>query len=183
MGQRNDCCSVALVAAADARRQTRDAEQAADGEPAHGDDQPRSQQLELPVRPERTELLLAGCGSAIAATREGTSWITPCHRRAIEGSVELVLLEVEPAAERLACAAAPRPPLLSFDHAGRLAVHVCALPEPLVQHRQGLEGKAGFNTGPAHAEVTLQRSVRTVERAPTRQARTTTNQLPLNTIF
>src|SRR3954463_9616207 len=60
MRQRN-CHRVAyLESLSDRRVQARDPEQPSDREPADGDDQPRPQQRELPLAPERAELLLAG---------------------------------------------------------------------------------------------------------------------------
>src|SRR5207245_10084918 len=75
----------------------------------------------------------------------------------------LVLLELEPAAERPARAAAPRQALFSFDDAGRLAVQVCALLlRPRSAHGQRLQRVAGLQAGAAAGEVALERGERAV---------------------
>src|SRR5205807_9803987 len=103
-------------------------------------------------------------------------WIAACHGRAVEGAVELVLVQLQPPPQRPAGAAPPRTPLLALDHSGRLAEHVRTLPCLPVHHRQRLERKACFCTGPADPRVTLERGERPIRRAPARHARTATNQ-------
>src|SRR3712207_8129629 len=58
---------------------------------------------------------------------------------------ELVLLELEPAAERPSRAPAPRPALLALDDPRRLAEDVRALPGPPLEHGQRLERVAGLD--------------------------------------
>ena len=100
--------------------------------PPTGTDQLRPDQLQLPLAPEGAELLLAGRRRPISATRRRASGIATGHRRAVERPVEVVFVQLEPAAKRLAGATAPRATLCSFDDARRLPVHVRALVEVLV---------------------------------------------------
>ena len=91
-----------------------DPEQALDREPADRDDQRRAQELELPVAPELAELLLAGRRRPVAAAGRRPARVAARDGGAVEGRVELVLVQLEPAPERLrrrgrARAAAPRP--------------------------------------------------------------------------
>src|SRR2546423_11101547 len=127
MRQRDHGPPVQLVAAAYARSDPGQPEQALDGEPPDGNDQPRTENRELPFAPERAELLLARGRRAVAATGGSAPRIATGDGRAVERLVELVLVQLEPAPERLPRAAAPRSPLLSFDDPGRLAVHVRGL--------------------------------------------------------
>ena len=59
----------------------------------------RAQQLELPVAPERAQLLLARLGRAVAAAGRRAARIAARDRGAVEGRVELLLAELEPLAE------------------------------------------------------------------------------------
>src|SRR3954452_15096901 len=125
--KRDDGNAVALEPAADALGQLGPAEQPRQREPADRDDQLRPQQLELPVPPELAEILLARRRGAVAAARRLASRVAARHRGAEERRVERLLVELEPAAERLACAPPPRQALLALDDAGRLSVHIGAL--------------------------------------------------------
>src|SRR6266576_955101 len=127
MRQRDHGRTLALVAAADARREARDPEQALDREASDRDDQLRTHQLELPRAPERAQLLLVLRRGPVAATRGGAAGIAARNRGAVEGCVELLLLEPEPAPQRLTGAATPGSPFLALDDARRLAVHVRTL--------------------------------------------------------
>src|SRR5437870_5990102 len=100
MRQRDRRDAVELVQAADAVDQAPAAEHSLDRKAADGHDERRAQDPELPLPPERAELLLTRCGRAIAPTARGTSRIAARDRRAVEGGVELLLVEAEPAAER-----------------------------------------------------------------------------------
>ena len=153
-----------LVPLADARRERREAEQPPQREPADRDDQARPQQLELPVAPERAELLLARRRRPVAAARRGAAGIAARDGGAVEGRVELVLVELEPAAERPAGAPAPRQPLLSLDDARRLAEQVRALFGARRPHGQRLERIARLDAGAAAGEVALERGERAVGR-------------------
>src|SRR5438067_13918602 len=110
MGKRNRDRAVEVVAPADRLGDTRDAEQPARGEAADGHDQLRPQEAQLRVMPAFAEPLLLRCRRAVAASGTRTARITPCHGRAIEGRVELVLIELQPATKRLAGAPAPGSP-------------------------------------------------------------------------
>src|SRR5690348_10366831 len=117
MGERNDGHPVELVALADALRQRRQAEQRLQREPARGHDQLRAEKLELPAVPERAQVALARRRSAVAASGRGAARIATGHGRAIERRVERVLVQLEPAAERLPRAAAPGQTLLALHDA------------------------------------------------------------------
>ena len=149
VGQRDDGHAVALEALADRRREIGETEHASKREAAHRDDQPGSKQLELPVAPELAEVLLARRRCAVAATRRHAPGIAACHRRAVERRVERLLLELEPAAELLAGAAAPREPLLALDDPGRLSEEIRVLAGERAPHRQRLEREAGLDAGTA----------------------------------
>src|SRR5579862_1314222 len=166
MRQRDDRNSRALEALADARRERREAEETPQREPADGDDQPRPEQLELPVAPEGAELLLPRSRRPVASAGRRPAGIAARHRGAVEGRVELVLLELEPAAKRPAGAAAPRQPLVSLDHTGRLAEEVGALPGAGRVDGEGLEWIAGCRARAAAGEVALERRERAVGRLP-----------------
>src|SRR3954452_15490753 len=127
MRQRNDRGAVELIRATDAVGQAADPEQALDRKTADRNDQLGPQDLELPASPERAQLLLARRRRPVAASRSRPSRIAPCDGGAVERRIELVLLEVEPAAQGLAGTAAPRAALLALDDAGCLSVHVRTL--------------------------------------------------------
>ena len=158
MGQRNHGGAVELVPAADARREPADPQQPPDREPAHGNDQPRTDDLELPLAPEPAQRLFVRRRRTVAASRGRPSWIAAGDGRAVERLVELVLLEREPAPQRLTRAAAPRPPFLALDDSRRLAVHVRALAGVDVPDRPRLERVPGLDAGTTAAEVALERS-------------------------
>src|SRR5204862_7773370 len=99
--------AVEVETAPDALSKPGSSENPLDREPAHGDEEPRAQQLELPLPPEGAELLLAGRGRPVAAAARGPPRIAAGDRGAVEGRVELLLVETEPASQRLAGAAAP----------------------------------------------------------------------------
>src|SRR4029077_6634593 len=125
--QRDDGRPVQLEPLADAGSERGAAEQPSQREASDRDDHLWPQQLELPLAPEGAELLLARRRRAVAAAGRGAPRVAARHRRAVEGRVEVVLLELEPAAKRPAGAATPREPLFSLDHARRLAEHVRTL--------------------------------------------------------
>src|SRR5947208_6963909 len=127
MWQRDDRDATELVALADADGQRGQAEQCSQCETACSHDQRGAEELELPAAPERAQLALAQSGRAVAASRRRAARIATRHGRAVESRVELVLVELEPPAQRLTGAAAPGEALGALDDPGRLAVHVCAL--------------------------------------------------------
>src|SRR2546428_6745974 len=90
--------------------------------------------------------------------------------RAVEGGVDLVLVQVQPATQCVPRPAAPRSALLSLDDAGRLAVHVGPLAEMLVEYGERLERIARLDAGAADSQVSLQRGEGAVGRLPARQA-------------
>src|SRR5215471_9667889 len=127
VGERDDGRFVEHVPLADALRQRRQAEEPPQRETADRDDEPRAEQLELPVAPEGAELLFARRRRPVAAAGRCATGVAARHRGAVEGGVEVALLELEPAAERPAGTPAPRQPFLSLDHARRLAEEIRAL--------------------------------------------------------
>src|SRR5712691_3559009 len=135
MGEGHDRRAVQLVAPADALGEAGDAKKPADREAADRDDEARPQDPQLPLAPERAELLLAERRRAVSPAGRRAAGIATRHRGAVERRVELVLVQVEPAPERFARAATPWPALLTLDDTGSLAVHVRALVEVLVEHR------------------------------------------------
>src|SRR2546430_2749526 len=86
--------------------------ESADDDPADGHDQLRPQDLELPVAPELAQLLLARRRRAVAASGRRAARVAARHRGTVESLVEGLLVELEPAAQRAACPAAPREPFL-----------------------------------------------------------------------
>src|SRR5581483_2417218 len=178
VGERHDRRSRVLERRANALVERAETEQPPDREAADGEDQLRPQQPELPLEPEPAQLLLARAGDPVAGARRRPAGIAARDRRAVEGGVELVLVEVEPAAEVLPGAAAPGSALVALDRPRRLAVDVGALAFVTFEHRQGLERVAGLDARPADTVVALQRGERAVARAPPRHARTSTNQRP-----
>src|SRR5215470_3051146 len=115
MRKRDRRCAVGLVAAADALGDALQAEQPSRGKAADGDDQARADQAELPVAPEGAELLLAGRRRPVSPARGRLARIAARDRGAIEGGVELVLVELQPPAEGSAGPAAPRQPFNALD--------------------------------------------------------------------
>src|SRR4029453_1113799 len=114
------------------------------------------------------------------AAARSTSWIAARDRRAVERRVERVFVELEPPAQRLACATAPREAFPAFLDPRRLAEHVRALAPVGLDDRERLERIAGLCARAADAIGALQRCDRPVAAAACRHARTTTNQLPAN---
>src|SRR5436190_19637914 len=93
---------------------------------ADGDDQLRPEQAQLMLAPGRAECALLRCRRPVTAAGRRLARVAAGDGGAVEGVVELVLVQPQPAAERPARAPAPRPPLLGLDDPGRLAVHVGA---------------------------------------------------------
>src|SRR5712691_8729200 len=177
MGERDDRRAFQLAARADAVEERERAEQPADGQPADRDDQLGTQELELPLEPERTELLLAWGGRPIAAPRESVARIAARDRGAVEGPVEGALVEAEPGSQRLTGATPPGSPLRGLYHPGRLAEHVGALAGTPLEDRGRLERVARLDAGSTGPVVSLQREQRAVARASPRHGETTaTNQ-------
>ena len=153
--QRDRDRSFVLEALADALIEAREAEQAAGGEPTDGNDQPRPQKAQLPLAPERAELLLVRARRPVAAPSGRAARVAARDGGAVEGRVELVLLELEPTAQRLPRAAAPGPPLFALDNPGRLPEHVGPLTLGALEHGQRLERIPGLSTGAADPIVAL----------------------------
>src|SRR5215470_4051808 len=124
MGERNDRCRGQLEALSDAGRERRKAEQPSECQAADRDDQTRLQQRELPVAPERAQLLLVRRRRPVAAAGRCAARVAARDGRAVEGGVELVLVELEPAAQSPAGASTPGEPLLSLDDARRLTEEI-----------------------------------------------------------
>jgi hypothetical protein len=156
MRERDDERARVLEGGADALVEWAPPEQARDREPADRDDQLRAQDPQLPIEPERAQLLLARGRDAIARSRRRSPRVAPGDRGAVEGGVERLLVEIEPAAQVLAGASAPGPPLLPLDHAGRLPVHVRTLVLVSLQNGQRLERIAGLGACAADTGVALQ---------------------------
>src|SRR5439155_14724981 len=164
MGQRDDGHAVVLVARADALGELREPEQAPERETADGHDELRPQELELPVAPELAQLLLARRRRAVAAPGRRAARVTPGHRGTVEGPVEGLLVELEPAAQRAACPAAPREPLLSLVDTWSLSVHIGALVVERRPHRRRLEWVPGLDARAAARQVALERGERAIRR-------------------
>ena len=162
MGERDRNRAVVLVARADALGDALDAEQPARREPADGDDQLRGEQAQLVVAPVLAEPLLLRRRRTVAPSRRRPARIAARDRRAVERLVEGVLVELEPAPQRLAGAPAPRPPLLALDDPRRLAEQVRALPAERREHGQRLERVPGVDAGAAGPLVALERRQRAV---------------------
>ena len=155
-------------------------EQTPQREPADRDDQLRPQQLELPVAPERAELLLArrrravaaagrrrGPGSSASPTRSRRSRRTRPRRARASGAAS-------------GRRAAPRQPLLSLDDARRLAEEIRALPaSPRRAHGQRLERIAGLDAGAAAGEVALERGERAVRGLARRSSAWSVGSVPM----
>src|SRR5262249_54460940 len=135
-----------------------------------------------PVAPEGAQLLLRRRRCAVAAARRRLARVAAGDRGAVEGGVELVLVELKPAAESPAGAAAPRHPFHTLDLPGRPAEPIGALSRVRLHDRQRLERVACLRARPADAVVALERSRRAIARAPARHAWTTTNQFPAKTV-
>jgi len=156
MRQRHDGDAVDLEALADALGERGMTEQRSQREPAGGDDQLRAKKLQLPAMPERAQLALTRRRRAVASARRSAAGVAARHRSAVERRVERVLVELEPAAERLPRTAAPGQSLLALDDAGRLPVEIRALLGERRAHRERLEREAFLDARAAAGEVALQ---------------------------
>src|SRR5512146_256226 len=107
-----------VVTPADRIGETRHAEEPSRRESADRHDQLRLEEPQLRVTPALAEPLLLRRRRAVAASRACASGVAPRHRGAVERRVELVLVELEPAAQRLARTASPRAAFLALDDAG-----------------------------------------------------------------
>src|SRR5439155_24924331 len=177
MGERDrDDIAGQLVPVANAHADGRYSQQATRREAADRDDERRADDRELPFAPKGAEVLLLRRRRAVAAARRRLARVTAGDRGAVEGLVELVLLQPEPPAQRPAGAAPPRPSLEAFLDARRLAEEVGALPVERGDHRQRLERMAGLDAGPADAQVALERAERAIGgTTPRHGLRTATN--------
>src|SRR4029079_14880854 len=147
---------------ADRAWETRGAQHAPDCKPAHRDDQPGPEQLELPLEPEAAELELARARRPVATSAWVPPGIAARDGRAVEGRVEPILVHVEPAAKRLASPAAPRAALDALDDSRRLADDHRALARASLEGGQRLEGIARLDAGPADPVVPLERGKRPI---------------------
>src|SRR5215468_10706810 len=118
MRERDRQRAVGVVTAADTLGDAPQAEQPARCKAADRNDQSRPDQAQLPVAPEGAQFLLRRGRRAVAAARRRLARVAACDRGAVEGGVELVLVELKPAAESPAGAAAPRQPLQTLDLPG-----------------------------------------------------------------
>src|SRR6266542_742677 len=166
MRERDDGRALALVAAPDAGRQPADPEEALDCEPADRNDQGRPDDPQLPVAPERAELLLPRGRRAVTAPRRRAPGIAARHGGAVVRRVERVLVQLAPAPPGLSRAATPGATLLAFDDAGGLSIHVRPLVETLVAHGPRFEWIARLDAGAADAQVALERGERAVGASP-----------------
>src|SRR5215218_9278301 len=173
MGERDGDGAVELVAPADAVGEVGDPQQAPRREAADGEDELRTDQAQLPLPPERAELLLARLGRAVAVSGGRFPGVAARDRHAVERRVELVLVQLQPPAERAAGAAAPRQPLLALEHAGRLAVDVRALAGVGLDDGERLERVAGLDAGAADSVVALEGGDRAVRRTAPRHGEAT----------
>src|SRR5919108_688779 len=164
MRQRDRRRSVQLEPAPDRVAEVRDAEQPLRAQAADDEDQLRADELELPLAPVGAELLLPRRRGPVAASARRLPGIAAGDGGAVEGRVEVLLVQLEPATERPAGAAAPRQAFLALDRAGRLSVDVGALPGVRLDHRPRLERIAGLDAGAADAVVALERGDRPVRR-------------------
>src|SRR5437879_3767378 len=149
MRERDRNRAVRFVTPSDALADALQSEQPPHGQAADRDDQSGPDQPKLPVPPEGAELLLARSRRPLASSRRRLARVAARDRGAGDGAVDLLLLGLEPAAKRPAGAAAPGPPLLAFDYAGRLAEDVRALADVRLDDRRRLQWIAGFETSPA----------------------------------
>src|SRR5436190_7024230 len=168
MRQRDHDGVAVRVAPPDELADALQAEQPPRGEAADRDDEPRADQLELPFAPERAEVLLARRRRPVAAAGGGAPGITARDGRAVEAGVELVLVELEPAPQAPAGAAAPGPALLALDDPWRLAEHVGALSLVRLGDGERLDREACLEAGAADAVVALEGAKRAVARPPSR---------------
>src|SRR5581483_3482166 len=158
VGEGHDDRSSVHVALADRLAERADAEQPSEREPADGHDQRRLEQAQLVLVPARAERLLDRRGRAVAAAGGGLARVAARNRGAVEGGVEVVLLQPQPAAQGGARAPAPGPALLALELSRRLAEQVRALAGPALEHRPRAERVAGLDAAPAARVVALQRA-------------------------
>ena len=114
-------------------------------EAADDEDQLGADQAELPLPPERAELLLAGRRGAIAVAGRRLARVAACDRGAVEGRVEGLFVQVEPATKCPAGAAAPQESLLALEGTGRLAVDVGPLACVGLDDEERLQWIAGLD--------------------------------------
>src|SRR4051794_38778615 len=169
MGQWDDDGPGVIECGADALVERASSQQAADRKATDCDDQLGPQQVQLPLEPEPAQFLLPRGGHPVARARRRAAGIAARDGSAVEGGVEGLLVEVEPAPQVLSRAPAPGAPLLPLDHAGRLAVHVGALPLVAFQDRKRLQWIARFGAGAADAVVALEGGEGAVRRPAPRQ--------------
>ncbi len=143
--------------------QTIDAENTVRREAAHRDDESRPKETELAIEPTPAQLELGGRRPAVSSPSCVPSRIAAGHRAAVEGPVEALLVEFEPASKRPPGAAAPWAAFLRLDDARRLPDQQDGLVASL-EHRRRLDGVAGVRTGPAPTVGSLERSKRTMAR-------------------
>src|SRR5436305_14935168 len=112
--------------------------------------------------PESAQVAFARRRGSVAAPGRRATGIATCDGRAVERRVERVLVQLEPAAERLPGAAAPRQALFAFDDAGRLSVQVRTLVRERRSHGQRLEREACLDARATAREIALQRRKRSI---------------------
>src|SRR5262249_45733550 len=103
-------------------------------------------------------------------------------RGAIEGGVELVLVELEPAPKRPARPASPGEAFLPFDGARGLPEDVRTLARVGLNDRERLERIPGLLAGSADAAVVGEGSRSAVARPSPSHASTATNQRPAKSV-
>src|ERR1044072_2843000 len=121
MRERNRDSVAELEPRADAAGQAGDPEHALDRKPSDRDNQARPEKAKLPLEPEAAEVELTWARRPIPSPARMPARIAARDRAAVEGRVERVLVQLEPAAECLAGPPAPGPALPPFDAAGGLA--------------------------------------------------------------
>src|SRR4029077_6343353 len=84
------------------------------------------------------------------------------YRGAVEGGVECLFVEFEPAAQRAAGAAPPGCTFLPLDDPRRLAVEIGLSARDSVHDRPGLDLIAGVEAEAAACKVTLERGDRSM---------------------
>ena len=171
MRQRNRDGVAQFEPRADAACETREAQNAPDCKPAHRDDQPGPEQLEFPLEPEAAELELARARRPVATSAWVPPGIAARDGRAVEGRVEPLFVQLQPATKSLARAAAPRTALLAFDDSWRLPDDDRALTRAPFEDGQRLEPIARLDARAANAVVALQRRERSISSASPGDAR------------
>ena len=145
-----------LVARADALGQAGPSEQTPHGQAADEQDETRPEQPQLPVEPEGAEVPLDWCRRAVAPPGWVPARVAAGDRGAVEGLVERLLVELEPAAERAPGTAAPRASLQALDDTGRLTDDQRDLTRAPLERRRRLQRVAGLGAGAAGPVVPLQ---------------------------